>query len=50
CRPFANRPPKRMNFDRQLRQARRLLDFSDIALIYFAWKLEFKEPAYLDRF
>lgn len=28
CRRFANRPPKRLIFDRQLREAKRLLLFS----------------------
>ena len=32
CRRFANRSPKRLIFDRQLREAKRLLLFSDSAV------------------
>ena len=50
CRRFANRPPKRLIFDRQLREARRLLVFSDSAVNEIAWQLGFKDPAYYARF
>jgi AraC family 4-hydroxyphenylacetate 3-monooxygenase operon regulatory protein len=50
CRRFANRPPKRLIFDRQLREARRLLLFSDSAVSEIAWQLGFKDPAYFARF
>jgi AraC-like DNA-binding protein len=50
CRRFANRPPKRLIFDRQLREARRLLLFSDSAVNEIAWQLGFKDPAYFARF
>jgi AraC family 4-hydroxyphenylacetate 3-monooxygenase operon regulatory protein len=50
CRRFANRPPKRLIFDRQLREARRLLLFSDSAVSDIAWQLGFKDPAYFARF
>ncbi|KAG6335984.1 hypothetical protein ID866_3106 [Astraeus odoratus] len=50
CRRFANRSPKRLIFDRQLREARRLLLFSDSAVSEIAWQLGFKDPAYFARF
>ncbi|MEL3755532.1 helix-turn-helix domain-containing protein, partial [Escherichia coli] len=50
CRRFANRPPKRLIFDRQLREAKRLLLFSDNAVNNIAWQLGFKDPAYFARF
>ena len=50
CRRFANRPPKRLIFDRQLREAKRLLLFSDSAVNEIAWQLGFKDPAYFARF
>lgn len=50
CRRFANRPPKRLIFDRQLREARRMLLFSDSAVSEIAWQLGFKDPAYFARF
>ncbi|MFQ9691060.1 MAG: helix-turn-helix domain-containing protein [Klebsiella michiganensis] len=50
CRRFANRPPKRLIFDRQLREAKRLLLFSDSAVNEIAWQLGFKDPAYFSRF
>ncbi|EAP3644423.1 helix-turn-helix domain-containing protein, partial [Salmonella enterica subsp. enterica serovar Enteritidis] len=50
CRRFANRPPKRLIFDRQLREAKRLLLFSDNAVNEIAWQLGFKDPAYFARF
>ncbi|STL26621.1 regulator of the 4HPA-hydroxylase operon [Escherichia coli] len=49
CRRFANRPPKRLIFDRQLREAKRLLLFSDNAVNNIAWQLGFKDPAYFAR-
>ena len=45
CRRFANRSPKRLIFDRQLREAKRLLLFSDSAVNEIAWQLGFKDPA-----
>ncbi len=50
CRRFANRSPKRLIFDRQLREAKRLLLFSDSAVNEIAWQLGFKDPAYFARF
>ena len=50
CRRFANRSPKRLIFDRQLREARRLLLFSDSTVSEIAWQLGFKDPAYFARF
>ena len=44
CRRFANRSPKRLIFDRQLREARRLLLFSDSAVSEIAgsWDLKIR--------
>ncbi len=50
CRRFANRPPKRLIFDRQLREAKRLLLFSDNAVNEIVRQLGFKDPAYFARF
>lgn len=50
CRRFANRPPKKLIFNRQLREAKRLLLFSDCAVNDIAWQLGFKDPAYFARF
>ncbi|SUG66732.1 4-hydroxyphenylacetate 3-monooxygenase operon regulatory protein [Salmonella enterica subsp. enterica] len=41
---------KRLIFDRQLREAKRLLLFSDNAVNEIAWQLGFKDPAYFARF
>ena len=40
----------RLIFDRQLREAKRLLLFSDNAVNNIAWQLGFKDPAYFARF
>lgn len=50
CRRFANRPPKRLIFDKQLREAKRLLLFSDSPVFEIAYQLGFKDPAYFARF
>lgn len=50
CRRFANLSPKRLIFDRQLREAKRLLLFSDHAVSDIAYQLGFKDPAYFSRF
>ncbi|AWK40902.1 MULTISPECIES: 4-hydroxyphenylacetate catabolism regulatory protein HpaA [Photorhabdus] len=50
CRRFTNRPPKRLIFDRQLREAKRLLLFSDCPVFEVAYQLGFKDPAYFARF
>ncbi|AOM42721.1 4-hydroxyphenylacetate catabolism regulatory protein HpaA [Xenorhabdus hominickii] len=50
CRRFANRPPKRLIFDRLLREAKRLLLFSDSPVFEIAYQLGFKDPAYFARF
>lgn len=50
CRRFANRPPKKLIFDRQLREAKRLLLFSDSSVHEIAYQLGFKDPAYFARF
>lgn len=50
CRRFANRPPKRLIFDRILREAKRILIFSDSPVSEIAYQLGFKDPAYFARF
>jgi AraC family 4-hydroxyphenylacetate 3-monooxygenase operon regulatory protein len=50
CRRFANRPPKRLIFDRLLREAKRLLLFSACTVHETAYSLGFKDPAYFARF
>lgn len=50
CRRFANRPPKRLIFDRILREAKRMLIFSDNPVSEIAYQLGFKDPAYFARF
>lgn len=50
CRRFANRPPKKLIFDQQLRRAKRLLLFSDNSVHEIAYQLGFKDPAYFARF
>ena len=50
CRRFANRPPKRLIFDRILREAKRMLLFSDSPVSEIAYQLGFKDPAYFARF
>ncbi|MDR0219443.1 MAG: 4-hydroxyphenylacetate catabolism regulatory protein HpaA [Enterobacteriaceae bacterium] len=50
CHRFANRPPKRLIFDRLLREAKRLLLFSDSPVFEIAYQLGFKDPAYFARF
>lgn len=50
CRRFANQPPKRLIFDRLLREAKRLLLFSACTVHETAYDLGFKDPAYFARF
>ncbi|MEQ4659699.1 4-hydroxyphenylacetate catabolism regulatory protein HpaA [Providencia manganoxydans] len=50
CRRFANRPPKRLIFDRLLREAKRMLLFCDSPVSEIAYQLGFKDPAYFARF
>ena len=50
CRRFANRPPKRLIFDRQLREAKRLLLFSDSAVNEIAGSWGLKIPLILRAF
>ena len=50
CRRFANRPPKRLIFDRILREAKRMLLYSDRPISEIAYQLGFKDPAYFARF
>ncbi|MTC58296.1 Bacillibactin transport regulator [Providencia rustigianii] len=50
CRRFANRPPKKLIFDRILREAKRMLLFCDSPVSEIAYQLGFKDPAYFARF
>lgn len=50
CHRFANRSPKRLIFDRVLREAKRLLLFSAYSVHETAYTLGFKDPAYFSRF
>ncbi len=50
CRRFANRSPKRLIFDRQLREAKRLLLFSDSAVNEIARSWGLKTPPILRAF
>lgn len=50
CRRFANQSPKRLIFDRLLREAKRLLLFSACTVHETAYTLGFKDPAYFARF
>jgi AraC family 4-hydroxyphenylacetate 3-monooxygenase operon regulatory protein len=50
CRRFANRSPKRLIFDRMLREAKRMLLFSACTVHETAYSLGFKDPAYFARF
>ncbi|MBD8165043.1 4-hydroxyphenylacetate catabolism regulatory protein HpaA [Erwinia persicina] len=50
CRRLANQPPKRLVFERMLREAKRLLLFSAGSVHQIAWQLGYKDPAYFARF
>jgi len=50
CRRLANLPPKRLIFERVMREARRLLLFSTASVHQIAWQLGYKDPAYFARF
>ncbi|AXU98231.1 MAG TPA: 4-hydroxyphenylacetate catabolism regulatory protein HpaA [Erwinia persicina] len=50
CRRLANQPPKRLVFERTLREAKRLLLFSAGSVHQIAWQLGYKDPAYFARF
>ena len=50
CRRLANLPPKRLIFERVMREARRMLLFSTSSVHQIAWQLGYKDPAYFARF
>ncbi|MGL4859480.1 MAG: 4-hydroxyphenylacetate catabolism regulatory protein HpaA, partial [Enterobacteriaceae bacterium] len=50
CRRFSNNSPKRLIFDRLLREAKRQLLFSSYSILEIAYQLGFKDPAYFSRF
>lgn len=50
CRRFANQSPKRLIFERVLREAKRLLRYSSDSVHQIAWALGYKDPAYFARF
>lgn len=50
CRRFANQSPKRLIFERVLREARRQLLFSTDSVNQISWALGYKDPAYFARF
>lgn len=50
CRRLANLPPKRLIFERLMREARRQLLFSTASVHQIAWQLGYKDPAYFARF
>lgn len=50
CRRFANQPPKRLIYERLLREAKRLLRYSPQSVHQIAYALGYKDPAYFARF
>lgn len=50
CRRVANVSSKKLIFDRQMQEAKRLLIFSDISINNVCYQLGFKDPAYFSRF
>ncbi|WJV52657.1 4-hydroxyphenylacetate catabolism regulatory protein HpaA [Pectobacteriaceae bacterium CE90] len=50
CKRFANQPPKRLIFERVLRDAKRLLLYSSQSVHQIAFTLGYKDPAYFARF
>lgn len=50
CRRFANQSPKRLIFERLVREARRQLRYSGLSINQIAWALGYKDPAYFARF
>ena len=50
CRRFANQPPKRLIFERILREARRQLLYSAQSIHQISYTLGFKDPAYFAPF
>ena len=50
CRRVANISSKKLIFDRQMQEAKRLLIFSDASINAVCYQLGFKDPAYFSRF
>jgi AraC family transcriptional regulator, 4-hydroxyphenylacetate 3-monooxygenase operon regulatory protein len=50
CRRVANVSSKKLIFDRQMQEAKRLLIFSDASINAICYQLGFKDPAYFSRF
>lgn len=50
CRRVANISSKKLIFDRQMQEAKRLLIFSDASINSVCYQLGFKDPAYFSRF
>lgn len=50
CHRFANQPPKRLIFERLLREAKRELLYSSQTVHQISWSLGYKDPAYFSRF
>nr|WP_174505957.1 4-hydroxyphenylacetate catabolism regulatory protein HpaA [Acinetobacter sp. Marseille-Q1620] len=50
CRRLADISSKKLIYDRQMQEAKRLLIFSDTAINTICYQLGFKDPAYFSRF
>lgn len=50
CRRTAGKPSKRLVFDRQIQEARRLLIFTAASINEIGYRLGFNDPAYFSRF
>ena len=50
CRRTAGKPSKRLVFDRQVQEARRLLIFTAASINEIGYRLGFNDPAYFSRF
>ncbi|WP_343682685.1 4-hydroxyphenylacetate catabolism regulatory protein HpaA [Acinetobacter baylyi] len=50
CKTLADISPKKLIFDRQMQEAKRLLVFTDLSVSEICYFLGFKDPAYFSRF
>lgn len=50
CRRLADISSKKLIFDRQMQEAKRLLIFTDTSINHICYQLGFKDPAYFSRF
>lgn len=50
CKTLANISSKKLVFDRQMQEAKRLLVFTDLSISEICYSLGFKDPAYFSRF